>query len=477
MTLFSFSVVGLGKLGTCMAACIASKGFDVIGVDVDPRKVNLLNNGEAPVLEPHLQELITANRSRLTATTDYERAIIASEVTFIVVPTPSDDHGGFSIRYVAQAAQQIGRALAAKSDYHVVAITSTVLPGATEFGILPILEENSGKISGRDFGLCYTPEFIALGSVIHDFLNPDFVLIGESDQQAGSQLASHYQAICDNEPPVARMNLVNAELTKIALNAYLTTKISFANMLAEMCEHLPGADVDIVTETLGMDTRIGRRYLTGAIGYGGPCFPRDNGALGYIAREIGLKPILAESTDFVNRSQIDRVMNRIRALLDPRATIAVLGLAYKPGTCVVEESQGLYLAEQLASQGRRVIVYDSMATENARHVLGDRVAYAGSIRQCLEDADAIVIANPSSEFRLLESCDLPVRRNRLIVFDCWRILRPSLNDCAHIHYVPLGVGNQDAPISSRLANLWNQRRDALDVEAQGGYRPATDESG
>lgn len=455
MTASRFSVVGLGKLGACMAACFASKGFDVIGVDINPRTIELLNNGQAPVVEPGLQDLIAANRSRLTATADYDQAILGSEVTFIVVPTPSDDHGGFSIRYVAQATREIGRALAAKSDYHIVAITSTVLPGSTEFGILPILEQASGKVCGRDFGLCYNSEFIALGSVIRDFLNPDFVLIGESDERAGDELEACYRAICDNDPPVARMNFVNAELAKIALNTYVTTKISFANMLAEMCEQLPGADVDIVTGALGMDTRIGRRYLTGALGYGGPCFPRDTLALGYLAREIGVQAVLAESTDRVNRSQAGRVIKRIRSHLDDDVTVAVLGLAYKPDTCVVEESQGLYLAQQLASDGHRVIVYDPMAMENACRVLDDRVEYADSIRQCLENADAIVIANPNSEFRALQPGDFPVRPEPVIVFDCWRILRQSLGGCAHIEYVPLGIGNHDAPLVSRLANMWN----------------------
>ena len=224
------SVVGLGKLGACMVASMASKGMQVIGVDVNSKTVDLFNRGCAPVLEPDLSELIAANRGKLSATLDYKTAVLGSDTTFIIVPTPSDEKGGFSLRYVAQAAREIGRALAEKPGYHNVVVTSTVLPGSTHFAVLPILEQESGKKCGPDFGLCYNPEFIALGSVIHDLLNPDFILIGESDKRAGEDLEGLYKSFCNNSPPITRMNFVNAELTKISVNTFVTTKITFANI-------------------------------------------------------------------------------------------------------------------------------------------------------------------------------------------------------------------------------------------------------
>jgi UDPglucose 6-dehydrogenase len=450
------SVVGLGKLGACMAACIASRGHTVIGVDLSPTTIGLVNSGQPPVVEPGLEARMSEVGARLTATDDYDEAIGKSEITFIVVPTPSESLGVFSLRHVREAALGIGRALRRKSTYHLVVITSTVLPGSSEYGVLPVLERESGKRCGEDFGFCYGPEFIALGSVIRDFLNPDFVLIGESDKRAGDLLAELYQSICENQPPVARMNLINAELTKISINTFVTMKITFANMLAAMCEQLPGGDIDQVTAGLGLDSRIGPRYLKGALGYGGPCFPRDNLALAYLARELGQTAPLAEATDEYNRTIVDRLAERIIAHSKPSSVIAVLGLAYKPDTNVVEESQGLQLAARLAAKGLRVMVYDPLALENARQILGDAVHYAGSVEECVRKAEVLVIANPNREFASILA-DLLALRPGQVVFDAWRSLRRRFVAKGTVSYVPLGVGERTEESTERLQNLWSER--------------------
>lgn len=451
------SVVGLGKLGACIAACMADKGMEVVGVDVNRKTVGLLNQGRAPVFEPGLEELIAGNRTRLRATCDYRTAVLASEATFVIVPTPSDEKGGFSLRYVVQAAREIGRVLAEKREYHIVVLTSTVLPGSTQFSVLPILERESGKQCGPDFGLCYNPEFIALGSVIHDLVNPDFILIGESDEKVGTTLENWYNSFCDNQPPIARMNFVNAELTKISLNTFLTMKITFANMLATICEELPGANIDTVSAALGLDSRIGSKYLTGALSYGGPCFPRDNHALVFLARELGVTAALAETTDDMNRAMIARQLERIRKFLRPGMTVSVLGLAYKPDTNVVEESQGLALTESLLTNGNQVLVFDPLAIDEVRRVLGDGVKYANSVRECLEHSDVVVVVNPCKEFCSLEVSDFPCRPDDpIVVFDCWRVLQSKLQCCDWINYVPLGVGNHEAHLTARLASLWQK---------------------
>jgi UDPglucose 6-dehydrogenase len=278
------SVIGLGKLGGSMAGCLASRGFKVIGVDVSPKAVDALNAGRAPVQEPGLDDLVSGNRERIRATLSHEDAVRNSDLSFVIVPTPSDERGAFSLQYAAYAFEALGKALAKKDRYHTIVLTSTVLPGSTRYGLLPILEEYSGKRCGRDFGLCYSPEFIALGTVIRDFLNPDFFLIGEFDERSGTTLHSVLSRVALNEAPARRMSIENAELAKIALNSYVTLKISYANMLAELCESIPGGNIDVVSDALGMDKRIGRRYLTGGFGYGGPCFPRDNVALGFLGQ-------------------------------------------------------------------------------------------------------------------------------------------------------------------------------------------------
>jgi UDPglucose 6-dehydrogenase len=448
------SVVGLGKLGACIAACIAGKGMEAIGVDSNATTVRLVNEGAAPVVEPGLAQMIKANRARLRATDNYDEAILNTDMTMIVVPTPSDQNGRFTLDYVLSAAQSVSAAIAKKNGFHVVCITSTVLPGSTQAAIVPLLEKVSGKRCGKGFGVCYNPEFIALGDVLRGLLEPDFILIGESDPKTGAMLEEWYGRFCNNHPPVHRMNFVNAELTKISVNTFVTTKITFANMLAAICEELPGGDIDVVTRALGADARIGPRYLKGALGYGGPCFPRDNKALAYIAKELGCQAALAETTDESNRALLDRQLSRIRALIPHDKTIGVLGLAYKPDTNVVEESQGLVIARRLVEHGRRVVVYDPFAMENARRILNGSVEYATSLRECIRKSDAVVIANPCREFAAISAADLPDREEPLTVIDCWRLLRGQLSSSLAIRYHAIGAAGEHQQLLDRVLRIW-----------------------
>jgi UDPglucose 6-dehydrogenase len=439
------AVVGLGKLGAPLAAVLASKGNEVVGIDVNPEAVRLLNEGRAPVEEPGLQELVSGSQERLTATTELAAAA-ESDVSILLVPTPSDERGAFSNEHVLAAVEELGAGLRGRDDYHVVVVASTVMPGSCEGEIRPALESASGRRVGETLGLCYSPEFIALGSVIRDMLEPDMVLIGESDSRAGDVHEQLYKGVCENDPPFRRMSLVNAELTKIAVNTYVTMKISYANTLADMCERLPGADVEVVTGALGLDTRIGGKYLRGALSYGGPCFPRDNKAFGVLARDIGTEPLLAEATDAVNVAQTDRLARVVQSRLDAGDSIGILGLSYKPDTAVIEESPGLALARLLANAGHEVHVYDPVATEAGVKALGGLVQGASSAAELLEKADVAVIATPWPEF-----ADLPAGRNgkRTVVIDCWRLL-PEDAGGDGVEIVRLGRAlEQASPVRAR----------------------------
>lgn len=432
------SVIGLGKLGAPLAAVLASKGHDVVGVDVNPDFVGLLASGKAPVEEPGLQKLIDESRRRLAATTDYEVAVLDSEVSFVIVPTPSDNRGGFSNKYVLSAITAIGHALRKKRDYHVVNVTSTVMPGSTGGEIRQALEAASGREVGATLGLCYNPEFVALGSVIRDMLFPDMILIGESDARAGDILERIYKTTCANEPSIKRMNWVNAELTKISVNTFVTTKICYANMLADVCERLPGADVNVVTAALGADSRIGSKYLKGALGYGGPCFPRDNVAFGCLARALGARADLAEATDRLNRYQIDRLAAAASRLLDGAGKVGVLGLSYKPETSVIEESQGIALAAKLSEERREVYVHDPMALAGAMAVLQDKVVPLSSAEECVKAVDVLIITTAWPQYREIPESAFARAQGRLKILDCWQILsREKLSKVADIHY--LGV--------------------------------------
>jgi UDPglucose 6-dehydrogenase len=436
------AVVGLGKLGAPLAAVLASKGNEVLGIDVNPETARLLNDGQDPVDEPGLQELVSASRERLSATTDLAAAADL-EVSIILVPTPSDERGAFSNEHVLAAVEEIGRALAARDDYHVVVVASTVMPGSCDAEIRPALEAASGRRVGETLGLCYSPEFIALGSVIRDMLEPDMVLIGESDARAGQVLEDLYAGVTENDPPFRRMSLVNAELTKIAVNTYVTMKISYANTLADLSERLPGADVEVVTDALGLDTRIGPKYLRGALSYGGPCFPRDNKAFGVLARDLGAEALLAEATDAVNVAQTERLARAVQSRLEPGGAVGILGLSYKPDTGVIEESPGLALATRLATAGYEIHIYDPVATDAALGALDGQAHGCSSAAELMQHSDVAVIATPWPEFAQLPIEALEREGRRAVVIDCWRLL-PEGRPNGNVEIVRLGRALEEA---------------------------------
>ncbi len=431
------SILGLGKLGSPIAAVFADRGCEVIGVDTDPQIVAAYNEGKAPALEPGVPELVDKNKSRISAMNSGEAAVLDTDMTFVVVPTPSQPDGLFSNDYVLRAIEDVGRAIAAKSDFHLVVLSSTVSPGSIEDEILPALEEVSGKSCGVDFGFCYSPEFIALGTVIQDLLQPDFILIGESDPRSGDMLAGFYGKICENRPQIARMNFINAEMTKLAVNTFVTAKISFANMIADLCETLPGADADVITNALGLDSRIGSTYLRGAVSYGGPCFPRDNIAMASFARKHGARAPLAEAADEVNQRRNERLGELVLSRLQEGEVAAILGLSYKPDTGVVEDSVGLALAQMLADKGVKVVVFDPAGMDEARKLLPDDVTFASSLDECSSGAQVLVITTAWDEFRRLRPTHLDLSGRRPVVIDCWGIL-PSEEFEQATEYIRLG---------------------------------------
>jgi len=439
------SIIGLGKLGAPMAAAIASRGLHVIGVDADVSKVEALNQNRPPVFEPGLAQLLHTSCGRLTATQSVEDAVRDSDATFIVVGTPSQPDGGFSLKHVLPVCEAIGHAL--RSSFHLIGLTSTVMPGTTGGPVRAALERASGKQVGSGFGLCYSPEFIALGSVIRDFLNPDFLLIGESDPKSGALLESFYRQVCENKPAVARMNFVNAEVTKIAVNTYITSKISFANMMARICEQLPGADVDVVTSALGLDRRIGGKYLKGAISYGGPCFPRDNLALAALANQLGVSGEIAQVTHKFNQSQISWLADLAQRFAAAGETVGVLGLTYKTNTDVVEQAAGLLLAQELIARGVPVAVSDPAGLDGARRALGDPVRYFADPKECVAAAQVVVVAALWPEFERIPTREWTHHASARTIIDCWRGL-PHLSSADGVRYICLGTGGWAPKTSS-----------------------------
>ncbi|HOC56600.1 MAG TPA: nucleotide sugar dehydrogenase [Verrucomicrobiota bacterium] len=352
------SVCGLGKLGACIAATLAQRGFEVVGIDIDAEKVKKINAGQPPVEEPLLAETITAGKARLRATQDYHEAV-ATDVTFFIPPSPSLPDGSFSNEFLLRAMQPIAAAVREKGKQgHLFVCSSTTTPGAVDTVLIPMLEREIGGACGRDFGVCYNPEFIALGNVVKGLLEPDMVLIGQSDPQSGEVLEAMYKKYNQNQPNIARMSIISAELTKISVNSYVTMKISFTNQLRMIADQFPKADIHHILDAIGSDSRVGRKYLRAGLSYGGPCFPRDNRLLAYTARQLGLEAPLAEASDKVNHRANAALFEQVQKLVGKSDTVAVLGLTYKPDTYITEEAAGLFLAQQLKRHGYKVVVHD-----------------------------------------------------------------------------------------------------------------------
>jgi UDPglucose 6-dehydrogenase len=352
------SVCGLGKLGACIAATLAQRGFEVVGVDIDGEKVRKINEGLPPVEEPLLAETMAAAKGRLRATQDHREAV-GTDVSFFIPPSPSLPDGSFSNEFLLRAMQPVAAAVREQGKKgHIFVCSSTTTPGAMDGVLIPMLERETGGVCGKDFGVCYNPEFIALGNVVNGLLDPDMVLIGESDPESGAALEQLYKKYNRNSPRIARMSIVSAELTKISVNSYITMKISFTNQLRMISEQFPKANIHAILEAIGSDSRIGQKYLKSGLSFGGPCFPRDNRLLAFSARQAGLEAPLAEASDKVNQQTNLNLFQKVQGMATNKDLIAVLGLSYKPDTYITEESAGLYLAQQLKRNGYKVIVHD-----------------------------------------------------------------------------------------------------------------------
>ena len=416
------SVIGLGKLGSPFLATCASRGFKVIGLDVNSHFVNLISQGKAPVYEPKLADTIKKNKNRITTTTDYNLAIANTDITFVIVPTPSTTNGSFSNKYILSAAINIAKVLSKKEKFHVIVIVSTVIPTSINKQIIPLIEKISGKKVGINFGVCYNPEFIALGSVIDNLLNPDIVLIGESDEKSGEIMQKFYRKFLLNKPKIFKMNIVNAEIAKIALNSFITTKISFANTLAQICASVPGGDVDKVTEAIGQDSRIGQKYFKGGLPFGGPCFPRDNRAFSYFADKQKVLAPLPKATDIVNKNMHNFLINKIIRSTGSGKKVSIIGLAYKNNTDVVEESEGIKIANILSAKGYKVSVWDPIALNNAKKYLSSQIKISKSLKSCVSDCDILAIMTPWDSFKNIKTSLLKRKYKKLILLDCWNIL-------------------------------------------------------
>ena len=350
------SVFGLGYVGTVSAGCLASEGHEVVGVDLDANKVDLINRGLPPIIEECIGEIVASNvaAGRLRATLDPVEAVEQSELSFVCVGTPSQPNGNLDLRFIRRIAEQIGPALKNKTGWHTVVIRSTIFPGTTRSIVMPILEEASGKKAGIDFGVCHNPEFLREGTAVKDFMEPSLLVLGSHDTPAAERIAALYAAL-----PVspAVVSLRTAELIKYACNAFHALKIAFANEIGTLAMGL-GLAGEEVMETICRDTKlnISATYLKPGFAFGGSCLPKDLRALNYRARQLDVDLPLLNSVLPSNEAHISRAFHRV--METGCRKLGIYGLAFKPNTDDLRESPGIALIERLIGKGYEVKIYD-----------------------------------------------------------------------------------------------------------------------
>ncbi|MEM4414679.1 MAG: UDP-glucose/GDP-mannose dehydrogenase family protein [Candidatus Caldarchaeum sp.] len=439
------SFVGLGYVGLTTAVCMAVKGFRVLGIDVDSGKIDLIQNGKPPFKEPGLEKLLprALHAKNFRCGTDYSE-IRDTDVTFITVGTPSREDGSIDLTQVVEASKNIGEALAGGSRSHTVVVKSTVVPGTTRSHVRQALEQASGRVVGGGLNLCVNPEFLREGNAVKDTFKPDRVVIGDDWGGADRVLIRIYRRFYDGRmPPVIRTNTVNAEMIKYASNVFLAARISLINEIANICQHLPEADVTVVARGVGLDKRIGPHFLNAGLGYGGSCFPKDVKALTAYAKSLGYHPAILEAVEKVNSRQPYKAVELAEKLVGELSgkKAAVLGLSFKPNTDDVREAVALKIIDRLLEKGCSVTVYDPAAVENVRRVYGYKLAYASSAAECLQGADFCIVATEWDEFRKLKPRDFRKHMRNPVVVDGRRIYDPEAFSKG-LTYAAVGLGNK-----------------------------------
>jgi UDPglucose 6-dehydrogenase len=444
MKTYHISIVGTGYVGLCTAVGFASRGYKVITTTHDEKKAEKINNAMPPFYEPNLQELLAESRrrKRLKCTLSLEDAVANTDITFITVGTPSRLDGSIDLQYIKRSATEIGDALKAKSGYHLVVVKSTVIPGTSDDLIKPLLERCSGRRCGTEFGLCMSPEFLRQGAAIHDTLNPDRVVIGEYDRRSGDVLAGLSRDFYGKKmPPLVRTKLATAEIIKYANNAFLATKISFVNTIANICQRIPGADIVTVVRALGLDKRINPDFLKAGLGYGGSCFPKDVKALTVFARDIGYGSRVLVAVESVNSDQPYQAVKLARDHLGclEGKRIAILGLSFKPETDDMREARSVPVIERLLKDGASVVAYDPVAVWRAREIFGEKIHFASSAVACLRAADCCIIVTEWDEFKKLKPEDFKENMRTPILIDGRRIYDPRCFS-AQLQFSAIGLG-------------------------------------
>ncbi|MGD0397043.1 MAG: nucleotide sugar dehydrogenase [Nitrososphaerales archaeon] len=444
----SVSIVGLGYVGLTTAACFASRGIKVVGVDVDKGRVRKILVGEPVIKERGLQPLLDRGlrRGYLEFRSDLVK-LDETDVSFITVGTPGRRDGSIDTSYVEGAAKEIGHCLRSRDDFHLVVVKSTVVPGTTVGKVKPVLEAESRTRIGDRIGLAVNPEFLREGSAVRDTLQPEALVVGASNRKSSNLLLSLYREFYGRLPPTISTTLGNAELIKYSINAARALQVSYVNFLANICSRIESGEMRDVVAGLARIARLDKRYLGAGLGYGGSCLPKDTKALFAFAQSIGVDASLLDSVIGANERQALEAVKMARKLVGTLngKKAAVLGLAFKAGTDDVRESTAIRVIWALLNEGAEVVTYDPEAAINARSLLGNKVTYAASAKNCFTGADICIVATGWDEFKALKPSQFRRLMRSPAVVDGRRIFDPKHFRTGGVRFLRVGTAASTFP--------------------------------
>lgn len=437
----SVTIIGLGFVGLTTATFFANRGMKVYAVDSDIERIEAIKKIRIPFFEPKLDNFVKKAllSKMLLVNNDLYDGVKKSKFIFICVGTPMDQHGKADLTSITKVSKEIGTAIRNVSKYQVICVKSTVPPGTTENIILTQIIKISAKTAYTDFGIGFIPEFLSEGSAVQDMTEPHKIVIGTNDSKSGSSIDNFFMKIYGTGIYTIRTNIISAELIKYANNAFLATKISFINSIANICNQLPGTDVDVVAKALGTDPRIGNKFLVAGPGYGGSCLPKDLSAFIECCKKTGYEPILLKAIDAVNKDQITIIMNILNNKLGTLKgkSISILGTAFKKDTDDIRQSVAINLIRELKNLAE-VNVHDPKALENTKRIFGHSIKYSHSIKDVLTDCDCIILMTEWDEYKEItqkQIADNNKNRN-VLVLDTRRFLK--IKNTNKIDYVALG---------------------------------------
>ena len=433
------AIIGLGFVGLSLTSVLASKGFNVVGIDVDEEKCRKISNGISPFFEPDLEKILkNALKKKLQIKSDI--AIVQDcDLIFVTVGTPQNRTGAIDLSVIKKAMSSLGKSIRKSKKQHTILIKSTVVPGTMKNVILPILENNSKKKAGKDFGLISNPEFLQESTAIKDTEFPHAVVLGGYRTKFMKKVEKFFTKL-HPKTPIIITNHQTAEMIKYANNSFLATKISFINQLSNICQNIPGANIDDIAKTIGLDPRIGGLFLNAGPGYGGSCLPKDMKALIKFAKITGVKPTLLNAVEDVNEKQLDDIISMVKKKLGVLESkkITILGTSFKPNTDDIRDSIAIELIKKFLKRKVKVTVHDPRAIENTKNVFKNKINYTKSISDALLGSQCVIIMTQWKQYEKLVNNDFKRMKKKLII-DSRRMLAEKQLDA---DYYAIGLGKE-----------------------------------